>query len=160
MGIRRALAMVFLILPLFAACLGQPAADSNGCDLRQVAENFYAANDQQNSDTSLSLLTDDVSLISWATGANGYHMSASLTIGKDQVAKHLKDPGLDRLASTTGYPNFKEENEQVTGNSVHFDLMPDRNRPNGRPYNHYSVELVFTGCKIEIIKVVERVTWL
>ena len=27
-------------------------------------------------------------------------------------------------------------------------------------YNHYTIELFFSGCKIEVIKVIERVTWL
>jgi hypothetical protein len=49
---------------------------------------------------------------------------------------------------------------QISEGKMTFKLMPDRVHPNGRLYNHYLVEAFFSGCKIELLKVVERVTWL
>jgi hypothetical protein len=125
-----------------------------------VAEDFYTANDAGDYDASLGLLTDDVVLVTWATGANGYHMSARFAVGKNQVLEWLGEPGMRRVAVDPERPSFQEANQQWKGNTLRFELMPDRLRDNGRPFNHYSVELVFDGCRIEIIKLVERVTWL
>jgi hypothetical protein len=87
-------------------------------------------------------------------------MSPEFAVGKQQVAARLAEPGLRRLALDPSRPNFTIENRQQTGGVLRFQLLPDRLRDNGRPFNHYSVELVFNGCLIEIIKLVERVTWL
>lgn len=126
----------------------------------KVAEEFYQANDAGDYNASLELLTDDVVLVTWAQGANGYHMSARFTVGKNQILEWLGEPGLQRVAENSERPNLKEANQRLVGNTLLFELMPDRQRENGRPFNHYSVELVFDGCQIEIIKLVERVTWL
>lgn len=126
----------------------------------KVAKDFYAANDIGDLATGLKLLTDDVVLVSWAEGANGHHMTSNLAVGKDQVTGHLAEPGLRRIATGSGRPNFQMENWQVTGNIVRFELTPDRMRKDRRPFNPYSVEMILNGCQIEIIKVVERVTWL
>jgi hypothetical protein len=67
---------------------------------------------------------------------------------------------MNRIPSCEVLPNYREEKRRQTGNVLRFDLTPDRIRPNGRPFNPYSVELVLSGCQIEIIKVIERVTWL
>jgi hypothetical protein len=119
----------------------------------KVAEEFYQANDAGDFTTSLELLTDDVVLVTWAQGANGYHMSARFTVGKNQILEWLGKPGLRRVAESSDRPNFKEANQRSVGNTLRFELMPDRVRDNGRPFNHYSVELVFNGCQIEIINV-------
>jgi hypothetical protein len=129
-------------------------------DQWKVAVDFYKANDAGEFGASLKLLTDDVVLVTWATGANGYHKSARFAVGKNQVLEWLGEPGMRRVAVNPERPNFQEANKQSAGNTLRFELMPDCLRENGRPFNHYSVELVFDGCKIEIIKLVERVTWL
>jgi hypothetical protein len=156
----------FLILLLAAACTALPGRrqTNTGVELCRdpwkVVEDFYLANDAGDFDTSLKLLTDDVVLVTWAEGANGYHMSARFAVGKNQVLEWLDQPGLRRVAENPERPNFQEANQLLVGNTLRFELMPDRQRENGRPFNHYSVELVFDGCRIEIIKLVERVTWL
>jgi hypothetical protein len=48
----------------------------------------------------------------------------------------------------------------VSGDQVSFMLEPDRQRPNGKPYNPYRVEAVFEGCKIKSLTVIDSVTWL
>jgi len=159
-------ATILSILLLLAACAPRAArrqanAGETLCaDPGKVADEFYAANDAGDSAASLALLTDDVVLVTWATGANGYHMSPSFAIGKNQVSERLGAPGLRRTAVADGRPNFSEQDRRQEGNTLRFQLLPDRLRQNGRPFNHYSVELVFQGCQIEIIKLVERVTWL
>jgi hypothetical protein len=158
--------VVCLILLLAAACAGMPGGGQTNVgeelchDPWEVAEEFYRANDEGDFDASLKLLTDDVALVTWATGANGYHVSARFAIGKNQVLEWLGEPGMRRAAVNPERPNFQEANRRSLGNTLSFELMPDRLRENGRPFNHYSVKLVFKGCKIEIIKLVERVTWL
>jgi hypothetical protein len=162
-------AWVVVMASLLAACRREnptvgldtaPTAPALCGDAWATAEAFYEASDAGDSESAVALLTDDVSLISWATGANGYHMSPEFSVGKQQVAIRLAEPGLRRLALDPSRPNFTIENRQQTGGVLRFQLLPDRLRDNGRPFNHYSVELVFNGCLIEIIKLVERVTWL
>jgi hypothetical protein len=128
--------------------------------MKQIADGFLAANDKGNLDESLSYMTDDVALVYWAEGANGHHVNYDFAVGPENVKEFLGQAGLRTQALGPDLPNFTQEELQVTGSKVTFKLMPDRIRPNGRPYNHYVVELVFSGCKIEIIKLVERVTWL
>jgi hypothetical protein len=155
-----------LIVLLIAACTGMPGRGQSNTgrelcrDPWKVAEEFYLANDAGDFNASLELLTDDVVLVTWAQGANGYHMSARFAVGKNQVLEWLGEPGLRRVAENPERPNFQEANQRWVGNTLRFELMPDRQRDNGRPFNHYSVELVFDGCQIEMIKLVERVTWL
>ena len=155
-----------LLLLLAAGCTGMPGGGQTNpvrelCrDPWKVAEDFYTANDTGDFDASLDFLTDDVALVTWATGANGYHMSARFAVGKNQVREWLGEPGMRRLAVNPERPNFQEANQRSVGNTLRFELLPDRLRDNGRPFNHYSVELVFDSCRIEIIKLVERVTWL
>lgn len=155
-----------LLLLLVEACTGMPGHGQTDTgrelcrDPWKVVEEFYKANDAGDFEASLELLTDDVVLVTWAEGANGYHMSARFTVGKNQILEWLGEPGLRRVAVNSERPNFEEANQRSVGNTLRFELMPDRLRENGRPFNHYSVELVFNGCQIEMIKLVERVTWL
>jgi hypothetical protein len=48
----------------------------------------------------------------------------------------------------------------TAGKEVRLRLNADRKHANGRLYNPYKVEAFLSGCKIEILKVVELVTWL
>jgi hypothetical protein len=157
---QRILLCVSLILVL-AGCAPGPVSSGGICQsMPAIAKAFYDANDAGQTDTSLSYLTEDVSLVFWAEGTNGHHVSQKFAVGKDQVALHLSEPGFRRTATQAGGPNFCETEISPVGNKLTFKLVPDRLHPNGRTYNPYVVELVFNRCKIEIIKVVERVTWL
>ncbi len=161
---QRFLLVLCLLVPFLAGCKQAASVPPGGIascsDPYKVVESFYTDNDSGDYQKSLDLLDDDVVLVAWAEGANGHHMTSIYRVGKDNVAQELGDPGLRRAAASAGQPNFKEQNLQVMGNIVHFELMPDRLRDNGRPYNSYTVEIVFTGCKIDMLKVIERVTWL
>jgi len=92
----------------------------------KVVEEFYQANDAGEFKASIELLTDDVVLVAWAQGANGYHMSARFTVGKNQILEWLGEPGLRRVAVNSERPNFKEANQRSVGNTLRFELMPDR----------------------------------
>jgi hypothetical protein len=157
------LGVVFIVcLVSLAGCAraGVSGSTAECRDLARAAEAFYQANDDSRFDDSLALLTQDVVKVRWAEGANGHHMAANFTVGKDQILDHLSTEGLTRTARNAERPNFEVDELQVEGQTVAFILWPDRARPDGRPFNHYVVKLVFSGCQIELIKVVERVTWL
>lgn len=149
---------------LLAGCTpaaGAAAATAAFCpNPMDIVRGFYDANDAGKLDASLAYLTDDVVLVSWAEGANGHHMSAKFTVGKDQISAVLGLPGLRRAQISPDLPNYTMAEMQAAGNVITFVLNPDRKHPDGRPYNPYRVEILLKGCKIEIIKVVERVTWL
>jgi hypothetical protein len=87
-------------------------------------------------------------------------MAMYSAVGRDQVKDLAGQPGLKRTASQPDLPNFTMQAVKVSGIRVSFKLIPDRLHPNGRPYNPYYVEAFFSGCQIEILKVVERITWL
>jgi hypothetical protein len=40
-----------------------------------------------------------------------------------------------------------------------FMLRPDRLSLDGRPYNPYKVEVIFLGCKIKSLTVIEFISW-
>jgi hypothetical protein len=146
-----------------SGCIGQinPSQSAQTCpDLTKVVEAFYAANDASQFATSLQYLTDDIAVVSWAEGANGHHMIFNSTVGKDQIEEFLNKPGLKRTAAQPGLPNYTMQAVQRSGVKVSFKLMPDRVHPDKRPYNPFYVEAFFSGCQIELLKVVERVTWL
>ena len=129
-------------------------------DLMKVAYAFYHSNDASQRDASLSYLTDDVAMVYWAEGANGHHMTQRLVVGKDQMGVNLDQPGLHLKSTGPDLPNYQPDHILQTGKQLTFHLTPDRTHPGGRPYNPYIVELIFSGCRIEIIKIVERVSWL
>ncbi len=134
---------------------------SAGCpDLASLVKSFYDANDAAQFDTSLALLADDATLDSWAQGINGHHMTQKHLVGKEQIRAVLGNPGLRHISGQPNGPIFHETGLQVSGNKVDFALEPDRAHPNGRPYNPYTVEIVFEGCKIKSLTVIERVMWL
>ncbi len=129
-------------------------------DAASIVKTFYDANDASKFDASLALLADDATLDSWAQGINGHHMTQKHLAGKEQIGAVLGNSGLSHISSLPNGPLFHETDLQVSGNKVTFALEPDRVHPNGRPYNPYSVEIVFEGCKIKSLTVIERVMWL
>jgi hypothetical protein len=155
--------LVVVVLATLSGCGGQINQNQSvtTCpDLRKVVEAFYAANDASQFATSLQYLTDDVALVTWAEGANGHHMIFSSTVGKNQIQEFLGRPGLKRTADQPDQPNFSIQEVQLSAGKMSFKLVPDRLDPENRPYNPYKVEVFFSGCQIEILKVVERITWL
>ena len=129
-------------------------------DPASIVKTFYDANDASQFEASLALLADDATLDSWAQGINGHHMIQKHLVGKEQIRAVLGNPGLRRISDQPDHPIFHEADVQVSGNKVTFALQPDRAHPNGRPYNPYTVEIVFEGCKIKSLTVIERVMWL
>jgi hypothetical protein len=140
------------------------AASTGGCaDPLAVIRAFYAANDARQSDKSAGYLAPDVVFDTWATGVNGYIMAKRHRVGRAALKDYLPEArGVrHRLPdSPPDGPIFHETRLSVSGNTVQFMLEPDRLRPNGRPYNPYSVEVVLEGCRIKTLTVIERVTWL
>jgi len=154
---------MIIIMATLSGCAGQANQNQSAkaCpDLTKIIEAFYAANDASQFATSVQYLTDDVVLVTWAEGANGHHMIFHSAIGKDQVRNLLGKPGLKRTADQPDLPNFTMQEVRVSPSKVTFKLMPDRLRRDNRPENFYIVEVFFSGCQIEILKVVERITWL
>jgi hypothetical protein len=125
-----------------------------------VVRAFYDANDAGRYSTSLALLTDDVTLASWAEGMNGHHMIERHLSGKDQIRPALSKPGLRRSTGQAGGPIFHEMEFTISGATVVFMLRPDRVHPNGRVYNPYRLTLVFKGCQIQSLTVVEIISWV
>ena len=154
---------VAILLATLSGC-GDPAHQNQSAqtcpDLKQVVEAFYAATDALKPATSSPYLTDDIALIGWAEGANGHHMTIFSAVGKDQVQSFLGKPGLKMSATQPNLPNYALQAVQQSGLKVTFKLIPDRLHPDNRPYNPYYGEAFFSGCQIEILKVVEHVTWL
>lgn len=162
MKIKTLLLNILVSLAMLVACGGQvtPIQSAKTCDVKSVVEAFYTSNDASQYAQSLQYLTDDISLVAWAEGANGYHVSAKFAVGKNQILPFLEKPGLKRAINQPNWTNYTMQVVQISDAKVTFKLMPDRAHPNGRPYNHYLVEAFFSSCKIELLKVVERVTWL
>jgi hypothetical protein len=129
-------------------------------DQEKIITAFYDANQAGDFNKSLTYLTDDVVLISWAEGMNGRHLDQKSAVGKDYIGEYLGMDGLRWGSGRDPALRFKIEGLQKTGNQVFFRLMPDRLRPNGRQYNPYAVEIIFRGCQIELIKITERITWV
>jgi hypothetical protein len=125
-----------------------------------IMKAFYDANDTSRFDVSLSFFTEDATFSSWAEGVNGHHMMERHLTGKKQIRSALGGPGLRRSSDKPDGPIYHETRVKVTGDQLTFMLEPDRRRPNGRPYNPYRVEVVFVGCKIKSLTVIDSVTWL
>lgn len=137
------------------------APSTTGCkDPLGVIKSFYNANDAAQYDTSLALLSDDVVFASWAEGMNGHHMIEKHLSGKEQVREILGNNGLRFTSTQADGPRYAVEDEKVNGDAVTFFLRPDRMHVNGRPYNPYMVTMVFDGCKIKSLTVIEEVTWV
>jgi hypothetical protein len=169
--------IIFLLVFSITACspfsetpaspTAQPAAateavqSSSACpDLLKTTQEFYTANAAGQWQTALSYFTEDVIMVFWAEGINGHHMGQKVVIGKEQMRDALHDPGLILSSSDPDQPVFKIEHVVQTGKQLMFNLTPDRTHADGRPYDPYVVELIFSGCRIDIIKITERITWV
>jgi hypothetical protein len=158
---------LLIILVVLAGCVVRPIpvpppqVTPVACpDLMQVTNAFYEANDDSRLVQSLSYLTEDAILVFWAEGINGHHMSQKVFIGKAQLGDNLNQPGLHRKSAEPDQPNFLPDHIIQSGNQLTFNLTPDRTHADGRPYNPYVIEIIFSGCRMDIIKIVERVTWV
>jgi len=154
-----------LLIALFASvAVLVTSAQAAGCaDPVAVLRAFYAANDAGLWNKSAAMLADAVVFDSWATGVNGHIMAKRHREGRAALKAFLPEArGVrHRLPeSPLDGPVFRETRLSVKGNVVQFMLEPDRLRPDGRPYNPYSVEAVLDGCRIRTLTVIERVTWL
>jgi hypothetical protein len=155
-----------LALVLSRPAWGQTAGSGSGkpCpDPMAVLKAFYDANDAGRLEASIKYVTNDVVFATWATGVNGHIMVERHLRGKRALRGFLaQGRGLShRLpASPPDGPIYHETRISISGNRVKFMLEPDRIRPNGRPYNPFTVEAIFEGCRIKSLTVIEQVTWL
>ena len=132
-----------------------------GCaDALTIVKSLYAADAAGQLDTGLAFFSDNATLASWAQGINDHHMSEKHLTGKDQIRTVLSGPGLVYTSGAPNAPIFHQTEVTASGNRLTFKLRPDRLRPNGRQYNPYQVQIVFDGCKISSMTVIELVTWL
>ena len=160
-----AFGLVLLLLQSISAhSQAAGAASKSACgNPLAVIRAFYDSNDAGQFGASARFLADDVKFDTWATGVNGYMMAQRHLRGKDALRKFLAEArGVRRHlpeAPADG-PVYRETRLSVSGNTVQFMLEPDRMRPNGRPYNPFSIEAVIDGCHIRSLTVIERVTWL
>jgi len=128
-----------------------------------VVRAFYGSNDAGHFSASTRFLAEDVKFDTWATGVNGYMMAQRHLRGKEALRRFLGEARGVRLhlpGSPADGPVYRETRVSVSGNTVQFMLEPDRMRPDGRPYNPFSIEAVLDGCHITSLTVIERVTWL
>jgi hypothetical protein len=153
-----------LAVPLTAQGAQGAGPSSTGClDPHAVLKAFYASNDARAYGASMKYVADDAIVDFWATGVNGYIMSKRHAQGAAGIRKFLPEArglSLHLPDFPPDGPAFHETRLVVSGNTVQFMLEPDRMRPNGRPYNPYSVQAVLDGCRIKTLTVIERVTWL
>jgi hypothetical protein len=155
--------VLLVLLPptLSIALAAAPGSSSSSCpDPMAVMKAFYDANDASRFDASLGFFTEDATLSTWAEGVNGYHARARHFTGKQQIRPVLGDPGFRRTPAQLAGPIYHETRIKISGGQLTFMLEPDRLRPNGKPYNPYRVEVVFEGCKIKSLIVIDSVTWL
>jgi ABC-type transport system substrate-binding protein len=125
-----------------------------------VVKNLYTADSAGQLDASLALFSSDATFASWAQGINGHHMIEKHLSGLRQIRTVLGGPGLVYSSGAANAPIFKQTEVSASGSQLNFKLRPDRLRPNGRQYNPYQVQVVFDGCKIKSMTVIELVTWL
>ena len=132
-------------------------------DPMAVVTAFYDSNDAGHFDASMKYVVDDIAFASWASGVQGYIMVPRHLKGKQQLRKFLpQGRGLGRRLpdSPPDGPVYHVTRVHVSGEDAKFMLEPDRIRPNGRPYNPFSVEAVLDGCRIKSLTIIEQVTWL
>jgi len=140
---------------------GGPSA---GCsDPLSVLAAFYRSNDAGRFNASAALLAPDVIFDTWATGANGYIMASKHLGGRRALRDFLSQArGLSHFLPDRrpNGPIFLETRESAAGGTIDLRLDPDRLTPERRHYNAYDIKVVFDGCLIKAITVIERVSWL
>ena len=142
------------------AAVATPMLTGTFCpDPMAIIKAFYDSNDASQFDASLAFLAADVTLSSWAEGVNGRHWQEKHLTGKEQIRTVLGNRGLRRTSGQSDAPIFHETEARVSGDQVTFMLRPDRQSPDGRPHNPYKVEVVFDGCKIRSLAVIEFISW-
>jgi hypothetical protein len=125
-----------------------------------IIKAFDDSNDTSHFEASFAFLTPDATLSSWVEGLNGRHWQEKHLTGKEQIRTVLSNPGLRRTAGQSDAPIFHETEAKISGDQVIFMLQPDRLSPDGRPYNPYKVEVIFLGCKIKSLTVIELISWV
>jgi hypothetical protein len=125
-----------------------------------IMKALYDANDAGRFEASLRLFAEDAVLTTWAEGVNGYHARERRLTGKAQIRAALGDLGLRRRSALPDGPIYHETQAKASGDHLIFRLEPDGLRSNGKPYNPFRVDIVFVGCKIKNLTVVDLVTWL
>lgn len=163
-AIRRATYALGVVLALSLLAGAQSPGNATPCsDPIAVLKAFYDSNDAGYFDAGMRLLTDDIAFDTWATGVNGHMMAQRHLRGKKELRRSIAQArGLARHLpdSPPDGPVFHETRISVAGNMVKFMLEPDRIRPNGRPYNPFTIEATFEGCRIKTLTVIEQITWL
>jgi hypothetical protein len=167
MDMKGILVAVFLIAaaaPSYCAGAQTSGTQTTPCaDPMAVVRSFYDANDDARFAASMKYVTDDVAFDTWATGVNGHIMVQRHLNGKKALRAFLpQGRGLSRKLpdSPADGPIYHESRIVVSGNRVRFMLEPDRMRPNGKPYNPFTIEVVLCGCRIKSLTVIEQITWL
>ena len=127
-------------------------------DPLSVIRAFYDSNDSGNFAVSLEYLSPQPSLTSWAEGVNGRHWHEVHLTGQEQIRPELAKRGLRRDSGVPGAPIYYETEFKLSGDQVTFMLRPDRLSPDGKPFDSYRVIMLFTGCKIQSITLIEYFT--
>jgi hypothetical protein len=138
-------------LPTMPASCSDPVA---------IVKALYTAVNAGQYDASLAFFANDATLSSWAEGINGHHMTEKNYSGIEQLRTALTNPGLRLNSGQPDTPIYHEDKYKAAGNKVTLMLIPDRVHPDGRPFNPYTITVIFDGCKIKAMTVVEQVTWL
>jgi len=123
-----------------------------------VIKDFYDSNDTGNFTASIEFFTPQATLITWAEGLNGRHWHEVHLTGREQILPALNQRGLRRDSGKPDSPIYYETEFKVSGDQVTFMLRPDRLSSNGKPYDPYKVIVLFAGCKIQSIVVIEYFT--
>lgn len=89
---------------------------------------------------------------------NGRNWQEKQLTGIEEIRVVLKNRGLSRISEDPNAPVFHEEEVEIIGDRITFYFRPDRVSSNGRPYYPYKVEMVFEGCKIRSLMVVEYIS--
>lgn len=153
-----------VVLSYHARAQASGGSPAEACsDPVAVLKAFYDSNDAGRFDVSMKYVTDDVAFATWATGVNGHIMVERHSTGRKALRRLLpQGRGLSRRLpdSPPEGPVYRETRISISGNRVKFMLEPDRIRPNGRPYNPFSIEAILDGCRIKSLTVIEQITWL
>jgi hypothetical protein len=159
-----ALALALAVVLAYSAEAQKAVPRSESCSAPMaLLKAFYDSNDAGRFSASMKYVADDIAFATWATGVNGHIMVPRELKGKKALRDFLpKGRGLSRRLpdSPPDGPLYHETRISIAGNKVTFMLEPDRNRPNGKPYNPFTIEAIVEGCLIKSLTVIEQVTWL